>query len=283
MFNTGMNIPSLADIAAVTGNRNGNGWGDCGGAWWIIVILFALWGGFGCDGNGFGGFGGRGNGTRTASQADVQRGFDNQGVMNKLNGLENGLCDGFYAVNTSLLNGFNNTNTAMLQGFNGVNTALMQGNFGIQQAINADTVANMQNTNALQAQLSNCCCETRSGSHRSSTIWPPTPVPSRPPSPTRPSRSCRTTTPTTGPCMTRWWQTGWQTRTRLSPSSRTQVSQMTLAASQQAQNNYLVNQLRPPVNPAYLVQNPYAGTGTLPCQTGRTDRLLQHGGVKNSK
>mgnify|MGYP000889362523 CR=1 FL=1 len=59
MFNTGMNIPSLADIAAVTGNRNGNGWGDCGGAWWIIVILFALWGGFGCDGNGYGGFGGR--------------------------------------------------------------------------------------------------------------------------------------------------------------------------------------------------------------------------------
>ena len=33
--------------------------------------------------------------------------------------------------------------------------------FGIQQAINADTVANMQNTNALQAQLANCCCETR--------------------------------------------------------------------------------------------------------------------------
>ena len=58
MFNNGMMMPSLADIAAVTGNRNGNGWGDCG-AWWIIVILFALWGGFGCDGNGFGGFGGR--------------------------------------------------------------------------------------------------------------------------------------------------------------------------------------------------------------------------------
>lgn len=29
------------------------------------------------------------------------------------------------------------------------------------KAINADTVANMQNTNALQAQLANCCCETR--------------------------------------------------------------------------------------------------------------------------
>ena len=40
MFNNGMMgmIPSLADIAAVTGNRNGNGWGDGCGAWWIIVI-----------------------------------------------------------------------------------------------------------------------------------------------------------------------------------------------------------------------------------------------------
>ena len=41
-------------------------------------------------------------------------------------------------------------NVGMLQGFNGV-----------QQAINADTVAGMQNTNALQSQLANCCCETR--------------------------------------------------------------------------------------------------------------------------
>lgn len=37
----------------------------------------------------------------------------------------------------------------------------MQTGFGIQQAINADTVANMQNTNALQSQLANSCCETR--------------------------------------------------------------------------------------------------------------------------
>lgn len=50
------------------------------------------------------------------------------------------------------------------------------------------------------------------------------------------------------------------------PQLRTQVSQMTLAASQQAQNNYLVNQLRPAPGPAYIVQNPYAGTGTLGCQ-----------------
>lgn len=82
--------------------------------------------------------------------SEIQRGFDNQAVISKLDGISNGLCDGFYAMNNS-----------MLTGFNGINTNIMQTGFGIQQAINADTVANMQNTNALQSQLANCCCETR--------------------------------------------------------------------------------------------------------------------------
>lgn len=144
MFNDGV---SLADIAAVTGNnRNNDGmWGD--GAWWIIILLIFGWG------NGFGGWGnGNGGGALQgyATQADIQRGFDNSAVISKLDGISNGLCDGFYAMNNS-----------MLTGFNGINTNIMQTGYGIQQAINADTVANMQNTNALQSQLANCCCETR--------------------------------------------------------------------------------------------------------------------------
>lgn len=142
MFNS--NGVSLADIAAVTGNnRNNDGmWGD--GAWWIVILLIFGWGGFG--NNGWGG-NGAGNGYTDAA---IQRGFDNQAVISKLDGITNGLCDGFYAVNNS-----------MLTGFNGINTNIMQTGYGIQQAINADTIANMQNTNALQAQLANCCCETR--------------------------------------------------------------------------------------------------------------------------
>ena len=57
-------------------------------------------------------------------------------------------------------------NNSMLTGFNGINTNIMQTGYGIQQAINADTVANMQNTNAIQSSLNNmsaqnasCCCE----------------------------------------------------------------------------------------------------------------------------
>ena len=48
--------------------------------------------------------------TPLATSADVQRGFDTSAVINKLNGLENGLCDGFYAINTGLLTGFNGVN-----------------------------------------------------------------------------------------------------------------------------------------------------------------------------
>ena len=145
MFNNGV---SLADIAAVTGNnRNNDGmWGD--GAWWIVILLIFGWGGFG--NNGWGNGNGMGSTAAAYTDSAIQRGFDNQAVISKLDGISNGLCDGFYAMNNS-----------MLTGFNGINTNIVQTGFGIQQAIHADTVANMQNTNALQSQLANCCCETR--------------------------------------------------------------------------------------------------------------------------
>ena len=144
MFNNGV---SLADIAAVTGNnRNNDGmWGD--GAWWIVILLIFGWGGFG--GNGWGG-NGAGNGYTDAA---IQRGFDNQAVVSKLDGINNGICSLGYD---------------QLSQMNGINTNILQTGFGIQQAINADTVSGMQNTNAIQSTLTNmaaqnasCCCETQ--------------------------------------------------------------------------------------------------------------------------
>lgn len=140
---------TASDVALLTGNNRNDGMFGGDGAWWLIVLfLFAFcgWGNNGWGNNGNGG----GYAATAATQADIQRGFDNSAVISKLDGINNGLCDGFYAVNNG-----------MLTGFNGINTNIMQTGFGIQQAINADTVANMQNTNALQAQLANCCCETR--------------------------------------------------------------------------------------------------------------------------
>lgn len=142
------NQPSLADIAAVTGNNRNDGMFG-GDGWWAIIIFAMIFGWGGVGGNGWGNNGG-GALQGYATQADIQRGFDTSNIVGKLDGISNGLCDGFYAVNNS-----------MLTGFNGINTNIMQTGYGIQQAINADTIANMQNTNALQSQLANCCCETR--------------------------------------------------------------------------------------------------------------------------
>lgn len=125
-------MPSVADIAAVTRGNDGNGNGD----WWVLIILLALFGGFG--GNGWGN---RANETAQFTDAAVQRGFDNQSIMNKLNGIEQGLCSLGYD---------------QLNQMNGINTNIMQGNFGLQQAIN-----NMNNS--LSTQFSNCCCDLRSG------------------------------------------------------------------------------------------------------------------------
>ena len=145
MFNS--NGVSLADIAAVTGNnRNNDGmWGD--GAWWIVILLIFGWGN-----NGWGGFGGNGGGAEYTDAA-IQRGFDNQTVVSKLDGISNGIC---------------NLGYDQLAQMNGINTNILQTGFGIQQAINNDTVSGMQNTNAIQSTLTNmaaqnasCCCETQ--------------------------------------------------------------------------------------------------------------------------
>lgn len=86
---------SAADVAAVTDRHCGYGYGDgFGGSWAWIILLFAIFGG-----GGFG-WGRNGNGI---TQIELQQGFDNQSVMRKLDGITNGLCDGFYAVNTNNL------------------------------------------------------------------------------------------------------------------------------------------------------------------------------------
>ena len=140
---------TASDVALLTGNNRNDGMFGGDGAWQLIVLFIFILCGWGNNGWGNNGNGG-GYTATAATQADIQRGFDNSAVISKLDGISNGICDGFYAVNNG-----------MLTGFNGINTNIMQTGFGIHQAINADTVANMQNTNALQSQLAQCCCETR--------------------------------------------------------------------------------------------------------------------------
>lgn len=145
MFETN-NSPFTMPVMPATGSGYGSNGAFGDGGWlWFIVVIFAIFGGWG--GNGWGG---NGSNSNYYTDSALQRGFDTQSIIGKLDGINNGLCDGFYAVNNG-----------MLTGFNGVNTNILQTGYGIQQAINADTVAGMQNANALQAQLAQCCCDTR--------------------------------------------------------------------------------------------------------------------------
>ena len=140
MFNS--NCASVPLVANIDGN-NGNGM--FGNDSWIglIIILALLSGGFG---NGFGGFGGGNGGVAN----EVQRGFDNQSVLNKLNGLENGLCDGFYSQNTTMLQGFNGLQQTVANGFHGADNAICNLGYNVQSGFNS-----------LAHQISDCCCTTQ--------------------------------------------------------------------------------------------------------------------------
>lgn len=98
--------------------RDGDAYG--GGSWmWVMMLFFLLaWGG-----NGFGN--NRDSGSLT--RAELCDGFNFQSLENAARGIQNGLCDGFYAQNTT-----------MLQGFAGINQNINQARFDAQQ----------------------CCCET---------------------------------------------------------------------------------------------------------------------------
>lgn len=137
-----------ADIRACTCNNDGNGYGGgWGGDWGAWIILFLIFGMFGWGG-GFGGFGGFGGGASGAlTRADICSEFNFNGLENSVRGIQQGICDSTYALNTSLLNGFH-----------GVDNAICNLGYQTQQGFNSTNIALMQGQNALQAQISDCCC-----------------------------------------------------------------------------------------------------------------------------
>lgn len=108
--NTGFSMP------VVPAYNNGGGLGGFGSDWIGLIVILAILGWGGNGGFGFGGFGGGGGG-----YSEVQRGFDQNAVINKLDGLTYGLSDSTFALNNSLQSGFH----------------------------------------AVQSQLADCCCQTQ--------------------------------------------------------------------------------------------------------------------------
>ena len=130
---------SASDVALLTGNGNNGSFGN-GDGWWII-LLFLL--GFGR--NGFGGYGGGGgvgeNYVLATDFATIER---------KLDGVNAGICDSTFALNNTMTNGFAGVQQTLCQGFNGVNTAIYQNAFNTERGLWN-----------LSSQFADCCCQTQ--------------------------------------------------------------------------------------------------------------------------
>lgn len=131
--NNGFTMP----VQPMYANNSGDGFGFGGnGAWWLLVLLFAL-----------GGWGNNGLGNNSAlpymmangTNNDVQRGFDQQAIISGINGVQNAVITGNSATAQALCNGF----------------------AGVEAGATNRQMANMQTMFGLQQQLAQCCCDNR--------------------------------------------------------------------------------------------------------------------------
>ena len=215
---------SPADLAAVCGNNN-DGFGG-NNAWWLLLLF--LWGR-----GGYGGYGdGGGGGSPYATQADVRAAVDQQTLISKLDNQTYGLADATYALNNAITGGFS---AAELSRCN-------------QQA------AIMAQLNAMAMNDQKCCCETGRAIERgfADTNY------------NLATQFCEVKNTIQNTTRDIIDNANGNTRAILDFLVQDKISalqnenqSLKLAASQAAQNNYLISQLRDPCPvPAYVVPNP---------------------------
>lgn len=210
-------------------NRNNN---DCwgGGNWmWIIVLLFFFCGG-GWGNNGDYAAAAFANGAMTRNE--ITNGFDAQDIKNGIRGIQNGLCDGFYAQNTTMLQGFNNTQRDIMQTGYQLSSAIAENRFAAQQ----------------------CCCETNRNIDSVKTE--------------NYRNTCEITTAihaegeaTRALINANVMQ---ELRDRLADRDRDLLT-ANMQLSQQAQTATIVNTVRPFPQPAYITCSPYTSVNGFGC------------------
>lgn len=209
-------------------NGSGNGFGFGGDGAWFLIILFLF---------AFCGWGGNGWGNNAGNSGGVVDGYvlasDFSNIERKMDLINGGLCDGFYAVNNTLLTGFGNAELSRAN----------------QQA------ALMQQLSAMQMQAANCCCENRAAVAQVRYDMA--------------TQACDTRNTVQNATRDIVENQNANSRAILDFLTNSKMrdlesanQELRLAASQAAQNNYLIFQLRPTPIPAYASCNPWAGSYT---------------------
>lgn len=196
-----------------------DGFGNGNGGWFWIIILFLL-----CGGRGWGYSGGES--VRDYLQTDVAT------LERKMDSITNGLCDGFY-TNAQLINGVNqNITNAQING--------------------------MQNANAIQTQIAQCCCDNKAALADVKYDMG--------------SSFCQTNFNNTNNTRDIIANQDANARAILDALNKQaldakdakiaeqaqMINSLQLASSQARQNEYLIGKLGTPIpQPAYVVPNPY--------------------------
>ena len=242
---------SASDVALLSGNngRNNDGFGGDGSWAWVLIFLIFAFGGWGRNGNGFGGTGSGAtdNYVLASDFATLQRQIDSSTATleRKADATQQGLCDGFYAMNTGMLNGFSGVQQAMCQGFSGVNQAISNSAFNTERGLWN-----------LSSQFADCCCQTQRAidgvnynmAMNTNGIQ---------------QTLCNTTRDLIENQNANYRAlhdeivaNRMEDKNAQIAAQQNEINALRLAASQSAQNNYLVNQLKPCPDPAYIVPHP---------------------------
>lgn len=222
MMNSGM---SAADVAVLTGNAGNSrscndGFGGDGWGWIWLILIFAIFGGWG---NGFGGFGGNSGGFNTpgfqgyATRSDIDAALSTQGIENGINGITTQLCNGFNSVNSNISNlGYNLQNCCcdLKQGLGEVNYNLAAQTNILQNTVNNNGTAIQQ---ALNTGFRDVIDAQNAGTQRIVDMI---------------------------------------TQDKIQ-SLQTDLQSAQLQLSNQAQTNNIINALRPTPTPSYPVMSPY--------------------------
>lgn len=184
-----------ADVMAMNGNNN---------EMWNNPFIYLVW--LAVLGNG-GLFGNRGANDAAVqgaiTRSDLFEGFNNQDVNGQLRGITNGLCDGFYAINSGMKDGFYGIKDAICA----TNRNIDGVKYDLSTAIHAEGEATRALINANTIQ---------------------------------------------------------ELRDRLEARDR-EVMVRDFQLSQLAQNQYLVNEIRPCAKPAYITCSPYTTASFCGC------------------
>ena len=250
-MNYGDGALSASDVALLSGNtgRNNDGFGSDGNwAWVLIFLIFAL-GGFGRNGYGFGGGTGSvsDNYVLASDFATLQRQIDSSTATleRKADATQQGLCDGFYAMNTGMLNGFSGVQQAMCQGFSGINQAISNSAFNTERGLWN-----------LSSQFADCCCQTQRAidgvnynmAMNTNGIQ---------------QTLCNTTRDLIENQNANYRAlhdeivaNRMEDKNAQIAAQQNEINALRLAASQEKQNSFLISQLKPCPDPAYIVPNP---------------------------